>query len=455
MLTGFYDESALEYRLNDVLEKLGKLQNGDGSFSWWQGMSGSVYMTSAVAEMLVRLNAMTGADPATAGMLKAAIDFLGKNVATEVESLRKAESKGEKNLRPSEMAVTYLYICALDGRELDGQRKKDYDYMVNLLEKQSAGLTIAGKANIALIMSESGRAGKAAELLRSVKEYSVYRDEMGRYFDTTKAFYSWYDYRIPTQTAVIEALQAVTPEDVTTIREMQRWLLQSKRTQGWDTPLNNVDAVYAFMKGNADAVTLSEKHVPVMKVDGSKLELPKSAAGTGYVKATRTGDGMNTLTVEKSSEGMSWGAVYAQFMQDVKDVEGASEGMAVKREILKDGKVLADGAALYVGDRIKVRITVNAARDYDFVQLTDKRAACMEPALQISGYHRGCYYAQGDNRTGYYFDRMAKGKHVIETEYYVDRAGTYSTGTCTVQCAYSPEYSARSGAMTINVSERK
>ena len=59
------------------------------------------------------------------------------------------------------------------------------------------------------------------------------------------------------------------------------------------------------------------------------------------------------------------------------------------------------------------------------------------------------------SKTGYYFDRMAKGKHVIETEYYVDRAGTYSTGTCTVQCAYSPEYSARSAAMTVNVSERK
>ena len=134
---------------------------------------------------------------------------------------------------------------------------------------------------------------------------------------------------------------------------------------------------------------------------------------------------------------------------------GASEGMTVKREIMKDGKVLSDGAQLAVGDKIKVRITVTAARDYDFVQVVDKRAACMEPVMQMSGYHGGCYYAQGDNRTGYYFDRMAKGSHVIETEYYVDRAGTYSTGTCTVQCAYSPEYSARTAAMNINVSEAK
>lgn len=455
LLTGFFDESAMEYRLNDVLTKLKKLQNGDGSFSWWPGMGGNVYMTSTVAEMLVRLNAMIGADKETTGMLTSAIDYLGKKMAVEVENLKKAESKGEKNLRPSELAVTYLYICTLSGQKLTSQRKAEYDYLVNLLSKQNTGLTIAGKANVAVIMSGSGHSDKAAELLRSVKEYSVFNEEMGRYFDTPKAYYSWYDYRIPTQTAVIEALQTITPEDVTTIKEMQRWLLQSKRTQGWDTPLNSVDAVYAFMNGNKDDMFTTVTHQPVLKVNGSKLELPKATAGLGYVKTSRTGDNMKTFTVEKTSDGMSWGAVYAQFMQDVTDIAGASEGMTVKREIMKDGKVLADGAQLAVGDKIKVRITVTASRDYDFVQIVDKRAACMEPVVQLSGYRGVCYCAQGDNRTGYYFDRMSKGSHIVEAEYYVDRAGTYSTGTCTVQCAYSPEYSARAAAMTISVSEDK
>ncbi len=455
LLTGFFDESAMEYRLNDVLTKLKKLQNGDGSFSWWPGMGGNVYMTSTVAEMLVRLNAMIGADKETTGMLTSAIDYLGKKMAVEVENLKKAESKGEKNLRPSELAVTYLYICTLSGQKLTSQRKAEYDYLVNLLSKQNTGLTIAGKANVAVIMSGSGHSDKAAELLRSVKEYSVFNEEMGRYFDTPKAYYSWYDYRIPTQTAVIEALQTITPEDVTTIKEMQRWLLQSKRTQGWDTPLNSVDAVYAFMNGNKDDMFTTVTHQPVLKVNGSKLELPKATAGLGYVKTSRTGDNMKTFTVEKTSDGMSWGAVYAQFMQDVTDIAGASEGMTVKREIMKDGKVLADGAQLAVGDKIKVRITVTASRDYDFVQIVDKRAACMEPVVQLSGYRGVCYCAQGDNRTGYYFDRMSKGSHIVEAEYYVDRAGTYSTGTCTVQCAYSPEYSARAVAMTISVSEDK
>ena len=45
-------------------------------------------------------------------------------------------------------------------------------------------------------------------------------------------------------------MQMLKPNDKQTIEELQRWLLMSKRTQSWDTPVNTVDAVYAFMKGN-------------------------------------------------------------------------------------------------------------------------------------------------------------------------------------------------------------
>ena len=47
-------------RLQNQVEKLKKLQNPNGSFSWWKGMKGSRYMTTSVAEMMVRLNAIAG-----------------------------------------------------------------------------------------------------------------------------------------------------------------------------------------------------------------------------------------------------------------------------------------------------------------------------------------------------------------------------------------------------------
>ena len=71
---------------------------------------------------------------------------------------------------------------------------------------------------------------------------------MGRYFDTPKTYYSWFDYRIPTEVAAIEAIKAIQPEDNVTVEEMQRWLLQEKRTQSWDISINSVNAVYAFFE---------------------------------------------------------------------------------------------------------------------------------------------------------------------------------------------------------------
>ena len=100
-----------------------------------------------------------------------------------------------------------------------------------------------------------------------------------------------------------------------------------------------------------------------------------------------------------------------------------------------------------------VRLTVTADRDYDFVQLTDRRAACLEPARQLSGYGYGYYCQPKDNATNFFFDRMAKGKHVVEAVYYVDRSGQYQTGTCAVQCAYSPEFMARTKAVVLNVAQ--
>lgn len=110
-------------------------------------------------------------------------------------------------------------------------------------------------------------------------------------------------------------------------------------------------------------------------------------------------------------------------------------------------------ASFKVGDKVKVRLTITADRDYDFVQVVDKRAACLEPVNTTSGYDGGYYIAPKDNATYYYFDQMTKGKHVVETEYYIDREGQYQQGTCTAQCAYSPEFSGRTKGAVLNINK--
>ena len=241
-------------RLQNQVEKLKKLQNADGSFSWWKGMKGSRYMTTSVAEMMVRLNAVAGIQKSTAKMLTFAINYLSWQTAQEVREMRKQEEKKHK-VSPSEQALHYLYILSMDGRKMKQNQEADKTYLLEKMSKMTGDFTIYGKARAAVVLAKNSQQNadyreKAGEYLQSVNEYAVYREEMGRYYDTRKALYSWRNYKIPTQVSVIEAMQMLKPKDKQTIEELQRWLLMSKRTQSWDTPVNTVDAVYAFMKGN-------------------------------------------------------------------------------------------------------------------------------------------------------------------------------------------------------------
>ena len=459
----------LQKKVNKYVALLKKLQNKDGSFSWWKGMSGSRYMTTAVAEMMVRLNAIVGRQSFTASMLSGAIDYLRQQTAREVKAMKEDEAKAaQKAARngkayqatPSEMALHYLYIVAMDGTcvKLKAPALNDMDYLLGKLKKMTGSLTIYGKAKAAVILALNYDYKTAADYLKSMEEYSVYREDMGRYYDTRKAYYSWRNYKIPTEVAAIEALQALDAQSIAaissassaiskqqTIEELQRWLLMSKRTQSWDTPVNTVDAVYAFMKGNESNWNRKAENA-ILKLDGKLLPMPQDSTTLGYVKTEKVGKA-STLSINKKSDYTSWGAVYAEFKQPLSEIASLESGIKVSRKVENQKKAK-------VGDKIKVIITITADRDYDFVKIVDKRAACLEPVSQLSGYQWGmeCYVSPKDNTTNFYFDRLSKGKHFVEMEYYIDRKGDYQSGSCTAECTYSPEFGGRTEAykMTVN-----
>ena len=442
-------------RLQNQVEKLKKLQNPNGSFSWWKGMKGSRYMTTSVAEMMVRLNAVAGVQKSTAKMLTSAIDYLSWQTAQEVREMKKQEEKKQK-VNPSEQALHYLYILSMDGRKMKQNLEADKAYLLEKMSKMTGDFTIYGKARAAVVLARNSQQNaayreKAGEYLQSVNEYAVYREEMGRYYDTRKALYSWRNYKIPTQVSVIEAMQMLKPNDKQTIEELQRWLLMSKRTQVWDTPVNTVDAVYAFMKGNESNWDKKAENA-VLKLDGKLLPMPQDSTTLGYVKTEKAGKA-STLSIRKKSDYTSWGAVYAEFKQPLSEIASAESGIKVRRVIVPAESQGRGTAQAKVGEKVKVTLIITADRDYDFVQIMDKRAACLEPVNQLSGYlwNLGCYVSPRDNTTNFYFDRLSKGKHVVEMEYYVDRKGDYQGGTCTAKCAYSPEFGGRTEGYELKV----
>lgn len=443
----FFELNSMRQRRQTAIDRLRALQGADGSWSWYRGMDGSRAVTVRLVELLARLQAMgvdVGPDGRQLyfrglGWLKGQVDACYRR--------QREQPLPEASLSPASYVVRYLYCCAIDSAAAARADRKVNDWFLRQLENRSAEYDIREKALIALALHGAGRQQQAAVLVRSLREYLTGTDEMGHYFDTPKAGYSWESYRIPTQVAALEALVRIAPDEALA-ESMKRWLLRQKQVQVWESPLATADALYAFFclgtpRGEQGGTLTA-------RVGREQVVTPDD--GLGYVRRTLTGSDAvgSDIRIRREGEGRGWGAVYAQYSEVLGRVKAAAgQGLQLERTYLRDGKVLTAADRLQVGDRLTVRLTLTADRDMDFVQVKDSRPACMEPVEALSGYgwQNGtpCFRAFREASTQFFIDRLRKGTHVLEYEVFIDRAGTYQAGSATAQSAYSPEWAARTG----------
>lgn len=159
---------------------------------------------------------------------------------------------------------------------------------------------------------------------------------------------------------------------------------------------------------------------------------------------------------------MGWGAVYYQYFQNIDQIKAQSNGLTVSKQLFVEqasatGTVMVpvSGQTLKPGDKVITRLLVTVDRSMDFVVLKDQRAACFEPAKQLSGYvwreGVGYYQTSKDASTQFFFSSLPKGSYAFEYPVFVNNAGTFTDGVATLQCLYAPEFSAHSNGGRIEV----
>ena len=466
-LRSLFDPAETAAREYTALDKLRGMQRADGSWSWYEGMAGNVGVTTQVALLLARVQAFTG-DSAAAAVLQRAAAFLQREAAARTERLREAERRdGVSPQLPADL-LRYLYVRALMGLEPDD----DARYLTTLAERQVATMNLQDKAAAVLVLAQAGRSEAARTQLRSLMEYTVEAPGRGRYFDTSRAPLSRESYRIPTQTAVIEALLRFYPAGNERVESMRLWLMQAKRTQAWETDRATADAVYALLAASpldsrrANLTVRQPLYYTLTKgrriVGVNAASTTQAAATAGYTHDVYT-DGpalqATDITVRKAGEGLSWGAVYASFSLPADEVKAEGSGLAIARrfEVMRgsEWQPLAEGEAVAAGERVRQVLTLRAAADYDFVRVRVARPACLQPVHPLSGYvwlaGTGCYRAVHDASTDFFLEHVAKGEHVLTEESVADRAGTYQCGLAEAECVYAPEFNGRTAGFRLQV----
>lgn len=427
-----------------LVKELAQLQKHDGGFAWYKSMFSSDFMTAEIMVHLSRLVSMTPI-PELQEIMEKANSYLDKVICEEVTREKKLEQKGEKPFFPSYLCLQHMYCCALQDRHVTGKAGYALNHLLYLLQKDIHNQTIREKAMSAIVLKSYGERDKAEMYAESIYQYTIDGGEKGRWFDTSRASYSWMSYKIPTHVMAMEALYALRPDDQQTIDQMKIWLLQEKRTQQWETPIDSVNAIYALLLGEYKSLTNHTDNAITIYADGQVIETEQEALNPS-VHADICAS-TKRIIFDKQSNGLSWGNVTAQFMQQLKDVSAQGSEITIRREILNDT------SNLHVGDRIRIRLTCTCERNYDMVEIRDVRAACMEPVNQLSVHDSFVYVTPHDTETIYSYLGLSMGEHSIETEYYLTRPGTYQLGLATVQCCYAPEFRALCPSETIIVKD--
>ncbi len=469
-----FDLNKMSNELGRALKKLEKMQTPNGGFPWFDGMRDDRYITQHIVTGMGHLDHLgvknVREDGSVWKMTKDAVRYLDNRIREDYEWILKYDKVNIDKNHISYQQIQYLYARSyFKDIPVNTNNQKAFDYYKGQAKKYWLENSRYMQGMIALALHRYDDKATPKDIMKSLKENALNNEEMGMYWKDNYEGYYWYQAPIEAQALLIEAFDEVS-NDKKAVDDLKVWLLKSKQTQDWKTTKATTEAVYALLLRGTDwLATESNVEITVgdLKVDPKKLDGVKQEAGTGYFKTSWSGGdikpNMGSITVSKKDEGVSWGAMYWQYFEQLDKITPAKTPLVLKKQLFlqkntASGPVIepvSEKTVLKVGDKLKVRIELRVDRDMEYVQMKDMRASGFEPTNVISSYKwqdgLGYYESTRDAATNFFFDRLPKGTYVFEYPMVVTHNGDFSNGITSIQCMYAPEFSSHSEGIRVKV----
>ncbi|MGB9697312.1 MAG: alpha-2-macroglobulin family protein [Ignavibacteria bacterium] len=474
-----FDIMKMKYELEAAINKLQDLQLSNGGFPWFKGMPDDWFITQHILTGFGKLRKMGIEDVTNNNSVKSiivsAIKYVDSRIANDYNRLVELGRRNEIKLEDQHIwyiHIHYLY-CRSFFKEIpiSDETKEAYNYFISQAEKYWINMTQYSQAQTAIALHRLTNSGVPDMIVRAFSENALHSDEFGMYWNWNKNSYYWYEAPIETQALMIEVFDEVA-NDSKSVDELRIWLLKNKQTNRWNTTKATVDAVYALLlKGTNWLTTEQDINIKVGELNVNPKNIPdlKIEAGTGYFRTSWYGNditsNMGNITVSKTSSGISWGAAYWQYFEQLDKIQQATTELKLTKKLFLEtntptGPVISpidENTQLKVGDKIKVVIEITTDRDLEYIHLKDMRASGLEPTNVISTYKWqggiGYYENTRDAATNFFISYLPKGLYRFEYPLVVNMAGIFSNGITSIQCMYAPEFSAHSEGIKIKVTD--
>ncbi|MDQ3192747.1 MAG: MG2 domain-containing protein [Bacteroidota bacterium] len=470
-----FDLNKMSGELTSSEQKLIKMQTPNGGFPWFPGMKDDRFISQYIVTGFGRLNNLgvktNSENKKLTASIKKAIYYLDDRIKEDYEQLIANKSDtAKKQITP--LQIQYFYARSYyNDYPLNAKNSESYKYFYTQMKKFWNTESRYIQAMSALAMYRYKESKVPEEIIKSIKDNALYSEEMGMYWKDNVSGYYWHQAPVESQALFIEAFDEIT-NDEKAVEEMKIWLLKQKQTQEWKSTKATSEACYALLlRGSNLLESESQINISIGKQNFNYDEINNKEAGTGYFKTSwnesEITPDMGRISIDKKSNGVSWGAVYWQYFEQLDKITSHQSPLTLNKKLFletySDGGVkiipIKNSTALKPGDRVIVRIELKTDRVMEYVHLKDLRASGMEPENVLSQYKYkdglGYYESTRDAATNFFFSYLPKGTFVFEYPLRITHFGDFSTGLAILQSMYSPEFTSHSEGLRITVKEKK
>lgn len=425
-LGNLLDTTKMKTEHERLVKALGKLQQSDGGWAWFNypGCESSLWTTMEVLQLIAEQMMITTnlSDTTLNSMVQRAVRYCDKTIADDLKAGKHVDY------------MAFAYVRSFFPQfKMDKSVRALCDRSIKAVVKNWKNYSLISRAYAAIVLARNGNEAEARKIVQSLREHAVI-DQWGMHWDYLQEGYAAWDDKVTLTARVLEAIALVDPQEAE-IQQIHKWLLLMKQSNNWGSSSMAAQAVYVLL-------TTGDSH-------GWMTD------SLGY--SARDVAPSTTINFNKKAH-PQWGAIYAAYSAPMEKVKAAStHDINITKRMMRygsDGK-LEEFTTLKVGDKVQVRITLDAAKDLDYVTVSDERAACFEPVDKTSGYYYndGIFYYNEvkDSKTNIFITSVRRGIHTVTYDVMVTNVGAFATGVAQAQSQYSPQAVAHTAASTIIV----
>lgn len=386
----------------------------NGGLTWTQNCDEpSVWITQRVLITLAQLKRL-GYLPQSGELnriIKGSVEYLDKEIATAYAKDKKAIFMDYVILRSQFPEVRQ-----------SAPAKRAADATIQYLIGHWRDLSLSGISQAAIILNENKYPTTAHKLIESLRQHEAWA-------------------QLPLSPTLLEAFARVEPAcpEVDMIRNNY---IARKQSMDWGSSTEVSALVAAILNSGAKWLTPAANQFAV-KVNGEPLTVAAEPISGEFRLDLPEG---GKVEIAKGNF-PAWGGIFSAAVDSITKVKSfATEQLKLTRTI--EGN-------MNIGERITVKLTLEAAQDMDYVLVRQPHCAGMEvvdqmPSTLWLGW-LNAYREPTATCTNWYFNRLAKGKTEISETFYVTAIGDFVLAPAEVQSQYAPEFQSHTSGAPITI----